>query len=287
MKRDFETLRRSVLRRVSKGKTMSSLPFISGDTYKTLCDVELTGNIKKCFEGSSGSSKSSFFMSGDNMSELLSYLLNCTKPANKYPRIFIHNSDFKPNPQELLVLIEYFEEVFCVNWIGSIQRVEAIPIGLENMKLMRNGVTNDYQKLINSGLPQFKSRKIEILSCFSDATNPKVRSEARDFFLKQANTLTPTEFLTPRKYRQLLINSKYVVSPPGNGDDCHRTWEAIYLGAVPIVLRKHWPFEGFHLPVMVVDSWGEVQNRLDESFEPVDVEYLRKLFIESLVKNSI
>ena len=37
-------------------------------------------------------------------------------------------------------------------------------------------------------------------------------------------------------YRQLLLRSKYVLSPPGNGPDCHRTWESIYLGAIPIVL---------------------------------------------------
>lgn len=40
---------------------------------------------------------------------------------------------------------------------------------------------------------------------------------------------TRTQFFTD------LGNSRFVVSPPGNGIDCHRTWEALALGAIPIV----------------------------------------------------
>jgi hypothetical protein len=51
----------------------------------------------------------------------------------------------------------------------------------------------------------------------------------------------------------------FVISPPGNGIDCHRTWESIYLGAVPVVKR------GFladsllaKLPILAVNEWQEV-----------------------------
>jgi hypothetical protein len=64
--------------------------------------------------------------------------------------------------------------------------------------------------------------------------------------------------LTPRQYRKLVSQSKYVISPPGNGPDCHRTWEALYLGATPIVKRSHWPFNKYKLPVAIVDSWDEI-----------------------------
>ena len=32
-----------------------------------------------------------------------------------------------------------------------------------------------------------------------------------------------------------LQRSRFVLSPAGNGVDCHRTWEALLMGAVPIV----------------------------------------------------
>jgi hypothetical protein len=54
------------------------------------------------------------------------------------------------------------------------------------------------------------------------------------------------------------LRSQYVLSPPGNGPDCHRTWEALYLGATPIVHRKSWPFLDYDIPVLVIDSWDKI-----------------------------
>jgi hypothetical protein len=65
--------------------------------------------------------------------------------------------------------------------------------------------------------------------------------------------------ITPRslpEYYALLGRSKFVLSPPGRGWDCYRTYEALAMGAVPIVRRQR-PIsdvvEG--LPVLVVDEW--------------------------------
>ena len=51
---------------------------------------------------------------------------------------------------------------------------------------------------------------------------------------------------------------RFRLSPPGNGMDCHRTWEAIYLGVVPVV--KRGPLDGLFvdLPVLLVDQWDEL-----------------------------
>ena len=35
-----------------------------------------------------------------------------------------------------------------------------------------------------------------------------------------------------------LLNSKFVISPEGNGIDCHRHWESLYCGAIPIVEKN-------------------------------------------------
>jgi hypothetical protein len=41
--------------------------------------------------------------------------------------------------------------------------------------------------------------------------------------------------MPPQTFRDAVRASRFVLSPPGNGNDCHRTWEALYLGAIPIV----------------------------------------------------
>jgi hypothetical protein len=50
----------------------------------------------------------------------------------------------------------------------------------------------------------------------------------------------------------------FVISPEGIGMDCHRTWEAILLGCVPIIKRNSLAPLFINLPVYVVDDWSEV-----------------------------
>ena len=50
----------------------------------------------------------------------------------------------------------------------------------------------------------------------------------------------------------------FVVSPHGNGLDCHRTWESLVLGNIVIVKRSSLDplYEG--LPVVIVDDWQQI-----------------------------
>ncbi len=56
---------------------------------------------------------------------------------------------------------------------------------------------------------------------------------------------------------------RFVVSPRGNGIDCHRTWEALWLGAIVITRSSSIDslFEG--LPVICLDDWSPVPSRFD------------------------
>ena len=50
----------------------------------------------------------------------------------------------------------------------------------------------------------------------------------------------------------------FVISPEGAGMDCHRTWEALLLGCVPVVKRNALSVLFADLPVMVVEAWSDV-----------------------------
>jgi len=54
----------------------------------------------------------------------------------------------------------------------------------------------------------------------------------------------------------------FVISPHGNGLDCHRTWEALALGCIPIVKTSVLDplFEG--LPVKIVNQWSDITHEL-------------------------
>jgi len=72
------------------------------------------------------------------------------------------------------------------------------------------------------------------------------------------------------------LNARYAftLSPFGMGYDCHRTWEALALGSVPILHTSPLDplFEG--LPVLIVEDWSEVT--------PAKLEAERKRFAEEI-----
>ena len=91
-------------------------------------------------------------------------------------------------------------------------------------------------------------------------TNPSDRMES----LEAARTLN-SSFMCPSRmkrwdYWELMRQFRFVLSPLGKGIDCHRTWEALALGAVPIVKRSSISqmFDG--LPVWFVDSYSEITD---------------------------
>lgn len=56
----------------------------------------------------------------------------------------------------------------------------------------------------------------------------------------------------------------FVVSPFGNGYDCHRTWEALCCGAIPIIRGRFLTDLFDDLPVLRVKSWSDVTPELLE-----------------------
>jgi hypothetical protein len=71
-------------------------------------------------------------------------------------------------------------------------------------------------------------------------------------------------YYEPRRTKRLLSwrrqrsHHRFVLSPHGNGLDCHRTWEALCLGCIPIVRTSPLDRLWAGLPVWIVDSWAQV-----------------------------
>jgi hypothetical protein len=60
------------------------------------------------------------------------------------------------------------------------------------------------------------------------------------------------------------IKYAFVISPHGNGLDCHRTWEALCLGCIVIVKKS--PIDTLYtdLPVLIIDNWSDFGGPKDE-----------------------
>ena len=60
-----------------------------------------------------------------------------------------------------------------------------------------------------------------------------------------------------------LTNSKFMICPKGNGIDCHRNWEVLYMRRVPIMTRDSYLevlFENY--PVLFVDKYSDITEEL-------------------------
>ena len=86
------------------------------------------------------------------------------------------------------------------------------------------------------------------------------------------------------QYIQSMSKCKFVISPPGNGIDCHRTWEALYVGSMPIVLKNKIYDNWIDLPIMQVDDFCEItKHSLDDfskkifNFEKLSLKYWKDL----------
>lgn len=73
------------------------------------------------------------------------------------------------------------------------------------------------------------------------------------------------EHVSMKRFYNQILSHPYTLSPPGAGPDCHRHWEAIMLGCIPIVLRSSATRILDDLPCLQVEDWGEVtKERLEK-----------------------
>lgn len=113
-------------------------------------------------------------------------------------------------------------------------------------------------KEIRSNMTPFYSRKIQIYSnvmlCV-DRFNDRVSAVSA---IPKTLLYQQTTFLPRLETWKNMTQFAFVLSPFGNGMDCHRTWEALLCGCIPIVRSNVFKelFEG--LPVLIVENWEEI-----------------------------
>jgi hypothetical protein len=129
---------------------------------------------------------------------------------------------------------------------------------------------------------------LDVLCCISaDTDAPRRQGASSRLAILQtlaANGIFNTS-LTPKEYLQLLSHFRFVISPEGNGIDCHRTYEALVAGCVPVV-EEH---EGIRrkykgCPMLFTRDYSDVSlSRLAEQYEAMlDTEYdFATLFLSS------
>ncbi len=239
----------------------SSAPFVSGDTYRAYADV-LYDETKTC-KAEDIKEGNIVFVSAWILNDFYTHVL--TRVTEKFILI-THQSDVNITDSKEYKTIANNSNVihwFAQNCTLEHNKVTPLPIGLEDTWRHNAGYVKDFASLIKKKVCK-KSPKIVV--AFTMGTNADARFECYRALWRKPITNEFPGSLTCRQYRKRLQRYMFVASPEGNGLDCHRTWESIYLGVVPIVKRNYMTeyFASLGLPIWIIDSWDEVANCSEE-----------------------
>lgn len=164
---------------------------------------------------------------------------------------------------------------FAQDVVANHEKITPIPIGIENLHFYIAGVVPFFKKLQNKIRRNPPERKNRIFFNFSISTNPPERGPAKEYFLKHPSMDTSEHFMTPRRHSKILTTYKFVASPPGHAIESCRTWEALYLGTIPIVkdfVAMRY-FKSLGLPIWIVKDWKELdgltENDLAEKYKSI------------------
>lgn len=195
--------------------------------------------------------------------------------------LITHNSDY-PAPGKFASMLN---DPKIIAWFGQNPdgvrhpKFHPIPIGLANHRY-KHGNTELVQRYQTLGK---SSRRTMLLYLnFDKKTFSAERSLVYNMFARQKYCKKAGR----RPYEQYLkdlTQAKFVMSPRGNGLDCHRTWEAILMGAIPIV--KSSPLDPLlaGLPVLIVSDWRRINKKfLEHKYQEIKSRSydLRPLYID-------
>jgi len=151
---------------------------------------------------------------------------------------------------------------FAANLECQDPRLRAIPVGVANPH-WPHGNQETLSRVLGSA-----GRKTRLFDAsFSLTTNVDER-----MYCVQQTGLRPTAPRPYEAYLEQMAQAHFCVSPRGNGIDCHRTWEALYLRTIPIVTRSVLTDQHPELPMIVLDDWSQF----------ADIDFSSKLYEETI-----
>lgn len=159
-----------------------------------------------------------------------------------------HNSDMSVDEK----VAGYIDSIpirawFAANLEFDDLRLRAIPVGIANPHWPHGD-----QKVLGRTLESVGRKSHLFDVSFSLTTNVAERA-----YCVEQTGLQPTAPRPYETYLQELAQAYFCISPRGNGIDCHRTWEALYLRTIPIVTRSILTDHHPDLPMIVLDDWSQ------------------------------
>lgn len=224
------------------------IDLITGNKFKKICHYSLDEFGFSVLSEPKNNEIIKFFVKIDFIHDFFRQRIFHSKPYELYT----HNGDIPVSDD----LLKYMDEPNLIIWYGQNintvhKKIKSIPIGIANEK-WPHGNEEIFYKVMKLNLK--KDRDIYVN--FDINTNLKEREYC--LYNLKKNGLILQNKLPFEKYLMELSKSYFVVSPNGNGIDCHKTWESLYMKTIPIVTKSiNSEYYSSKLPICIIDSWSD------------------------------
>lgn len=242
-------------------KRPGSYPFICGDTFRRIANFVIDETLIP-FDPAKVTPGDIIFLNGN----YLEIFVTNIHPLIQAPYILLTHNSLQPAPgtfESLLYdpkLIAWFGKNITIT---NHPKLFPLPLGIPNPHWPWGNT-----QLIKETVDKQLEKKHLLYLNFDIKTN-SIRKKVQELF-ESKNFCYVTAKKPYQEYLEDIAQSKFVLSPEGAGMDCHRTWEALLVGSIPIITHSTLDIMFQDLPVLFVNSWEEVTEEfLEKKYQEI------------------
>lgn len=257
---------------------------INAANYEDICDFSVIPPENKLVTNDFFEKNGLIFCKTD----FIDYLFDTIKVSNKQYALITHHSDYPIDYYRFSKKPNCIKKWFAINVEYTHSDLIPIPLGIKTHKgiyleerYKTNWFANNIDRLRNN-------KKENVVYC-----NWSITNNDRNFIIDKLKNLNIPFILESNlsfeQYAENMSKCKYVISPPGNGMDCHRTWEALYIGCIPIVISNTIYDSWKSLPILQVNDYSNLSYSIFTDFnkKAFNTDMLYMGYWENIIKNSL
>ena len=272
---------------ISSNSLINNKEIICGEKIQSLCDIVL--HKDNSYQNNPNYNKFSkniqhidYFYDFDKYKsiyiktdDLLYFYIN-KKDQIKNNIIVSHNSDFEID-EKYIQYIDNIKIQLSQNTVINNDKIISIPIGIENTMWFDHDILHEIRKI-----KDIKKTK-NVYFYFSFNTHSS-RQRCYDIL---KDKLEWNIGRNKKEYFIELKKHKYAICPRGNGVDCHRLWECLYLDVIPIVIKNDF-ININNLPIIVLNDWIDFnENNLTYKYLNINNNKVCLNYYNNIINNNI
>jgi hypothetical protein len=187
--------------------------------------------------------------------------------------LIIANGDITFDDNLLSLCPDNVHHIFATNTNCYNDRVTPIPIGVEidilpsrpGHGIINDGIFEKKEFLLNPSLTPEPIIKEKLISNFRVNTNYNLRQKIKNI-CNSLDYVDCYEEISFKEFSSYVKSYIGVISPRGNGIECIRTYETLYLGGIPIVVGPINDYKAINekiyknLPVVYIDDENKLKD---------------------------